>query len=148
MHTITITGKSATIVEAMRQLLNDDGKTRMLVCAASNAAADLLLKKLSKHLSPKKMLRVNATSQNPEKIESKYHRYCLFDQKKKKKYRFPTLTEIETRQVVVTTCITAGAVYALGGTKPYTHIFVDEVLIIVMLYKILYLTGRKEIFFN
>lgn len=43
MFTVTTMGKSATIVEAMRQLLDDDAM-RILACAVSNAAADLLLK--------------------------------------------------------------------------------------------------------
>jgi helicase MOV-10 len=125
MFIITTTGKSATIIKAMWQLLDDDA-TRILACAASNAAADLLLKKLSKYLPSEKMIRVYAASQNPEKLESEYHHYCVI---KNGKYQLPTSTYIETRQVVVTTCITAGAVYGLGRTKPYTHIFVDEVLI-------------------
>ncbi|CAG8467844.1 6040_t:CDS:2 [Dentiscutata heterogama] len=116
------TGKSATVVEAILQLRNDD-KNRILACAASNAAANLLLRKLSKYLSPEEMIRIYAVSQNPNKLDSDLHRYCVINNGK---FQVPTLTYIEERKVVVTTCITAGLVYALGSTKPYTHIFVDE----------------------
>ncbi|CAG8510498.1 12307_t:CDS:2 [Dentiscutata erythropus] len=116
------TGKSATVVEAILQLRNDD-KNRILACAASNAAANLLLRKLSEYLSPEEMIRIYAVSQKPNKLDSDLHRYCVINNGK---FQVPTLTYIEERKVVVTTCITAGLLHALGRTKPYTHIFVDE----------------------
>ncbi|CAG8668732.1 13831_t:CDS:2 [Gigaspora margarita] len=119
------TGKSATVVEAILQLRNDDknNKNRILACAASNAAANLLLRKLSEYLSSEEMIRIYAVSQNPNKLDLDLHHYCVINNGK---FQVPTLTYIEERKVVVTTCSTAGLVYALGSTKPYTHIFVDE----------------------
>ncbi|CAI2163418.1 3785_t:CDS:2 [Funneliformis geosporum] len=116
-------GKSSTIVEAMCQLLDDNSKTRILACAASNAAANWLLKKLSERLTSEKMVRINAFSQEPEKLDQKLHSYCVIQNGK---YEIPNVTYIEARQIIVTTCITAGTVYSLGRTKEYTHIFIDE----------------------
>ncbi|CAG8608981.1 16037_t:CDS:2 [Funneliformis mosseae] len=124
MSAIIVTGKSSTIVEAMWQLLDDNPTTRILACAASNAAANWLLKKLSKRLPPEEMVRINAISQEPEKIEREFHCYCMID--KCGNYQLPNMSYIEKHRIVVTTCITAGTVYLLGRTKSYTHIFIDE----------------------
>ncbi|CAG8798271.1 5852_t:CDS:2, partial [Racocetra fulgida] len=57
--------------------------------------ANLLLKKLSEHLLPKEMIRIYATSQNLNKLDSDLHDYCIIYNGK---FYTPTLTYIEQRQ--------------------------------------------------
>ncbi|CAG8489963.1 9473_t:CDS:2 [Acaulospora morrowiae] len=111
------TGKSVTIVEAMKQLLDEKENVRILACAPSNSAADVLLMKLSITLSPDKVARINAAYRDIKKVYSDNLReYC----------KGLDLKSFENHKIIVSTCITAGAIHALGGRKNYTHIFIDE----------------------
>ncbi|TEB29940.1 P-loop containing nucleoside triphosphate hydrolase protein, partial [Coprinellus micaceus] len=54
------TGKTVTVVEAIRQLLlPKNPNIRILACAPSNSAADLIAERLSSALSPTEMLRIS-----------------------------------------------------------------------------------------
>ncbi|CAG8615958.1 14546_t:CDS:2 [Acaulospora morrowiae] len=113
------TGKSVTIVEAMKQLLNEEkGNVKILVCAPSNSAADILLKKLSTTLLPDKVARINAACRDIENVytDEGLRRYC----------KDLDLKSFENHKIIVSTCATAGSIHALGGGKRYTHIFIDE----------------------
>ncbi|CAG8601345.1 12594_t:CDS:2 [Acaulospora colombiana] len=107
------TGKSVTIVEAIKQLLDDKKEARILVCAPSNSAADGLLLKLRTTMSPDKLARINSISRDLRNFDKEFLEYCK-------------PLAVMDHQVTVSTCITAGAIYALKGEKKYSHIFVDE----------------------
>ncbi len=63
------TGKTKTVCEAVLQLCRHQSCT-VLVTAPSNAAADLLLEKLSTSLSKTDMLRFMAFNRNPKEVSS------------------------------------------------------------------------------
>lgn len=56
------TGKSVTLVEAMKQVLGVYRDAHLLVCAPSNSAADLLAERLLPHVDKRSILRLNAPS--------------------------------------------------------------------------------------
>lgn len=59
------TGKTVTVIEAVKQLLKKNPRAHILLCAPTNSAADLLLARLSLgagRLLPQVMLRLNAVS--------------------------------------------------------------------------------------
>jgi helicase MOV-10 len=56
------TGKSVTLVEAMKQVLKQFPEARLLVSAPSNSAADLLAERLMPHVDKRHLLRFNAPS--------------------------------------------------------------------------------------
>ncbi|TFY78231.1 hypothetical protein EWM64_g5781 [Hericium alpestre] len=66
------TGKTVTIVESIVQLLLKDANTRILACAQTNAAADLLVARLYKHLSKKKLFRLIEKGRNPDDIGTEH----------------------------------------------------------------------------
>ena len=55
------TGKTVTIVEAMRQLLDSNPEVRILACAPSNSAADQIAIKLM-NLGKSQLFRLNSLS--------------------------------------------------------------------------------------
>ncbi|KIK54982.1 hypothetical protein GYMLUDRAFT_249004 [Collybiopsis luxurians FD-317 M1] len=117
------TGKTVTIVEAMRQLLVKPS-TRLLVCAPNNSAADLIAQQLSV-LGPSTVLRLNSLTRKLSELPKTLHRFSIINDNEV--FAMPTKEELQKYRVVVSTCITAGVPASLGIPKGfYTHIFVDE----------------------
>ena len=75
------TGKTVTMVEAIKQVYKHVPKSTILVCAPSNSATDLLAERLLMHVEKRHMLRIHAMSRNvkdvPEKVvvSSRLHKY-------------------------------------------------------------------------
>lgn len=58
------TGKTVTLVEAIKQVLSREKGAHLLVCAPSNSAVDLLAERLLTHVPEKDILRMNAASRD------------------------------------------------------------------------------------
>ncbi len=56
------TGKTKTIVEAVFQILEHHPDVHILVCGASNSAADTLTDRLGQRLAPNTLFRLNDPS--------------------------------------------------------------------------------------
>ncbi|XP_045410664.1 RNA helicase Mov10l1 [Lemur catta] len=114
------TGKTVTIIEAVLQVHFALPDSRILVCAPSNSAADLVCLRLheSKVLRPAAMVRVNATCRFEETIIDAIKPYCKEGEDIWKASRF---------RVIITTCSSAGLFYQIGvRVGHFTHVFVDE----------------------
>ncbi|XP_006876477.1 PREDICTED: putative helicase Mov10l1 [Chrysochloris asiatica] len=114
------TGKTVTIIEAVLQVYHALPDSRILVCAPSNSAADLVCLRLheSQLLRPGAMVRVNATCRFEEMIISAIKPYCRDGEDIWKASRF---------RVIITTCSSAGLFYQIGvRVGHFTHVFVDE----------------------
>ncbi|XP_069909174.1 RNA helicase Mov10l1 isoform X7 [Oryctolagus cuniculus] len=114
------TGKTVTIIEAVLQVHRALADSRILVCAPSNSAADLVCLRLheSKVLRPAAMVRVNATCRFEETILDAIKPYCKDGEDIWKASRF---------RVIITTCSSAGLFYQIGvRIGHFTHVFVDE----------------------
>uniref|UniRef100_A0A8C9A6V4 RNA helicase n=1 Tax=Prolemur simus TaxID=1328070 RepID=A0A8C9A6V4_PROSS len=114
------TGKTVTIIEAVLQVHFALPDSRILVCAPSNSAADLVCLRLheSKVLRPAAMVRVNATCRFEETISDAIKPYCKEGEDIWKASRF---------RVIITTCSSAGLFYQIGvRVGHFTHVFVDE----------------------
>ncbi|XP_062057886.1 RNA helicase Mov10l1 [Lepus europaeus] len=114
------TGKTVTIIEAVLQVHCALADSRILVCAPSNSAADLVCLRLheSKVLRPAAMVRVNATCRFEETILDAIKPYCKDGEDIWKASRF---------RVIITTCSSAGLFYQIGvRIGHFTHVFVDE----------------------
>ncbi|XP_065066981.1 putative helicase MOV-10 [Rhopilema esculentum] len=122
------TGKTVTSVEAMRQVLRFIPNSRILACAPSNSAADLIFHRL---LNPcpilkKKMFRLNAISRSVDSLPDEYDlkSYCKIENNL---FAMPSLEEIDNYRAVVCTMTTAGRIVSMGvGKMFFTHIFLDE----------------------
>lgn len=115
------TGKTMTIIEAMKQVLKADPKARILAVAPSNTAADQIVARLD--LPEDWVIRVNAPSrQMPDPLPfQNYRRYCRMADDGA--FIIPDLSKLADYRVVVSTCITS---WYLKDNQNYTHCFVDE----------------------
>jgi helicase MOV-10 len=114
-----------TIVEAMLQLLKTTPTVKILACAPSNSAADLIAERLLEHVEAKKLFRFYAPSRSPESSKPIVLQ-CAY-RPDGVTFGVPDATFVSKYRVVVTTCV--GAAFArnikmLPGH--FSHIFVDE----------------------
>ncbi|NXY41678.1 M10L1 helicase, partial [Ceuthmochares aereus] len=114
------TGKTLTVIEAILQIHYSLPDSRILVCAPSNAATDLICLRLhqSNLLNPGAMVRVNATFRSLEHIDDLLKPYCRDGEDIQKALWF---------RIIITTCSSAGMFYRpevrLGH---FTHVILDE----------------------
>ncbi|KAJ7931319.1 RNA helicase [Mycena leptocephala] len=118
------TGKTVTMVEAIRQVLTADPHARILACAPSNSAADLIASRLMA-LSTDELFRFYALSRNKEQVPLELREYTYA--KPDGHFSVPPLARMKCFRIVVTTCISASVVSGIGiPPGHYTHIFCDE----------------------
>ncbi|KAM8820130.1 RNA helicase Mov10l1 [Eudromia elegans] len=114
------TGKTLTIVEAILQIHYTLPDSRILVCAPSNTATDLICLRLheSNLLKPGAMVRVNASCRSPEQIDDIVKPYCRDGEDIWKALWF---------RIIITTCSSAGLFYQTGTRLGhFTHVILDE----------------------
>ncbi|KAK0496609.1 P-loop containing nucleoside triphosphate hydrolase protein [Armillaria luteobubalina] len=118
------TGKTVTLVEAIEQLLKRDPNARILACTPSNSAADLITQKLM-HLGPTAVFRMNSMSRKFSDLPKTLHKFALINDNQA--FAMPTLESVLKHRVVVSTCISAGALHNLGvKSGHFAYIFIDE----------------------
>ncbi|KFP33977.1 Putative helicase Mov10l1, partial [Colius striatus] len=114
------TGKTLTVIEAILQIHYTLPDSRILVCAPSNAATDLVCLRLheSNVLKPGAMVRVNAIFRSTEYINDVVKPYCKDGDDIEKASWF---------RIIITTCSTAGIFYQTA-IRPghFTHLILDE----------------------
>uniref|UniRef100_A0AAR2L8C5 RNA helicase n=1 Tax=Pygocentrus nattereri TaxID=42514 RepID=A0AAR2L8C5_PYGNA len=112
------TGKTVTMVEAIKQVEKCILDAHILACAPSNSAADQLCEKLLQHVDSHKVYRMYALSRSPDQA------CCNL---KGEVYEFPSKEELMQYKILVTTVFTAGRLVTGGlPVGHFTHIFVDE----------------------
>ncbi|KFP00238.1 Putative helicase Mov10l1, partial [Calypte anna] len=114
------TGKTVTVIEAILQIHYTLPDSRILVCAPSNAATDLICLRLhqSNMLKPGAMVRVNATFRSTETIDDTLKPYCEDGDDVLKALWF---------RIIITTCSSAGMFYQTGIRHGhFTHVILDE----------------------
>ncbi|XP_064361443.1 RNA helicase Mov10l1 [Dromaius novaehollandiae] len=114
------TGKTLTIIEAILQIHYTLPDSRILVCAPSNTATDLICLRLheSNLLKPGTMVRVNASCRSVEQIDDIVKPYCKDGDDIWKALWF---------RIIITTCSSAGLFYQTGiRLGHFTHVILDE----------------------
>ncbi|KAG8681483.1 hypothetical protein FRC09_017455, partial [Ceratobasidium sp. 395] len=117
------TGKTTALVEAIHQIVISNPKHRVLVCAPSNTATDLIAARLAKMHNPNELLRMNAPARVYDSLPVELRRYSVAEDKK---FKSPPKHELEKFKMIVSTCYYASIPQALGVQNHFTHIFVDE----------------------
>lgn len=122
------------MVEAIRQLLAADPHARILACAPSNSAADLIATRLMS-LNTDELFRFYAPSRNRGQVPLDLLEYTYEKQAaeytsenaEKRHFSVPPLARMKRFRVVVLTCVSASVVSGIGMPRGhYTHIFFDE----------------------
>ncbi|PIL27838.1 hypothetical protein GSI_10992 [Ganoderma sinense ZZ0214-1] len=119
------TGKTVTLVETILQLLHEQPDARILACAPSNSAADIIAERLVKQgLSPEELFRCNAATRNPASVPQELLQYIY---RPGNMYALPTMDKLQHFRVIVSTCTNSSFAYNIGmPLGHFTHIFVDE----------------------
>ncbi|KAF6041478.1 MOV10 [Bugula neritina] len=129
------TGKTTTLVEAIKQVYRECPHSRILACAPQNAAADLVTEKLLKHIDMKDIMRLQAMSRTYTAIERQEvkdvsnYRSDNFSHSFKggdKKIYFPNKEQLMKKRILVVTLVTAGRLVSGELDGHFTHIFIDE----------------------
>ncbi|XP_041349506.1 putative helicase MOV-10 [Gigantopelta aegis] len=120
------TGKTFTIVEAMKQIWKCIPDSHILACAPSNTAADLIVERLLKHLPIKDIFRLNAASRVWATIPEKIRDVCNYDTHESR-YFYPNKESMMKYRIVVSTLITGGRLASADfPSDHFTHVFIDE----------------------
>lgn len=118
------TGKTSTMIEAMLQVLDLNARARILACAPSNSAADLIVTRLSGELDNEKMFRFMAPSRYKDQVPDDVRPYTYL--KDAIHFGVP-ISRIKHFKVVVSTCVSASFAAGIGLPRGhFTHIFIDE----------------------
>lgn len=119
------TGKTVTLVEAIKQICTLIPSSRILITAPSNSASDLLAERLLDHVMPSQMLRLYSSSVHPEKISKKLKKCCNFlDGESERHY---TASELKKYRIIVVTLVTSSKLVSAGlPVNHFTHVIVDE----------------------
>nr|XP_056700824.1 helicase MOV-10 [Euleptes europaea] len=120
------TGKTVTMVEAIKQVLRCIEGSHVLACAPSNSAADLLCQHLIKHVDKRNIYRLNAYSRDYRLIPEDIKPYCNWDNAMKCPI-YPSKEKLESYRVIITTLVTAGRLVSADFPRGhFSHVFIDE----------------------
>ena len=104
------TGKTSTVVESILRICRANPYKRILACAPSDAAADVLCDRLSRTLSPKQLFRLCWYQRVTASLPAKLRAYSSLVNDI---FEVPNLKQLQTYQVIVCNCGTAGVLKTL-----------------------------------
>lgn len=114
-----------TIVEAIKQILRRDPAARVLACAPSNSAADIVALRLSGLLKKNELFRFYAPSREKRTVPSDLLPYTFVNGDDL--FSHPPLDTVKTFRVIVSTCISAAFTLGIGVERGhFSHVFIDE----------------------
>ncbi|KAG8944210.1 hypothetical protein FRC03_002138 [Tulasnella sp. 419] len=117
------TGKTTTIIEAIKQLLIKDRSTRVLACAPSDGVADLVCQRLMA-LGRTQIFRLNAPTRPKTTLPPVLKDFCSLNETI---FTIPPLEVLKNYRVIVSTCMTAAIPSRVGLPRGhFSHVFVDE----------------------
>ncbi len=113
-----------TVVEAILQILRSNPNARILACAPSNSASDLIALRLKAFLSSDKLFRFYAPSRPKIAVPADLQPYTFT---KDGHYAIQDCERVKKFQVIVATCVSASVFFNIGVQRGhFTHIFIDE----------------------
>lgn len=118
------TGKTVTIVETILQLVATNPSIRIMACAPSNSAADLITQRLVR-LGSERLFRLNAPFRSVSQMPADLLPYTYIDYNGR--FSIRNKTDLAKYNVVVSTCMSASIPYGIGMKNGhFSHIFIDE----------------------
>ncbi|NWV38852.1 SDE3 helicase, partial [Grantiella picta] len=120
------TGKTVTMVEAIKQVWTCFKDAHILACAPSNSAADLLCQRLIKDIAPQNISRLIASSRNYREVPTDIKPCCNWDEQQSS-YVYPSKEHLRHYRIIITTLVTAGRLVSANFPPGYfSHVFIDE----------------------
>lgn len=122
------TGKTVTLVEGIAQMVRARPEARILACATSNAAVDLLANRLLHYLPPDEMMRLNACSRSLYSMDQETQVFEISPvSENKEHFIIPPADVLASKRVILSTLCNAGQMATAGlGTAWVDVVFVDE----------------------
>ncbi|XP_074292245.1 putative RNA helicase SDE3 isoform X2 [Silene latifolia] len=122
------TGKTMTLVEAVLQLYTTRKYSRILICAASNSAADHILEKIlnkkGTRIRDSDIFRLNAVSRPFEDMNPDYLQFCCGEENM---FKCPPLRDLLRYRIIITTYMSSSLLHAEGVKKGnFSHVILDE----------------------
>ncbi|KAG7441318.1 RNA helicase [Guyanagaster necrorhizus] len=118
------TGKTVTVIEAIRQILSANPKARILACAPSNSAADLITSRLTM-IGEDRLFRFYAPSRPKKAVTHEIEPFTYVNEEGN--FSVPILSRVRQLKVIVSTCVSASVFFGIGIPRGhFTHIFIDE----------------------
>ncbi|NXN00001.1 SDE3 helicase, partial [Sylvia borin] len=120
------TGKTVTMVEAIKQVWTYFKDARILACAPSNSAADLLCQCLIKDIAPRHVYRLIASSRNYREVPPDIMPCCNWDDEQSS-YVYPSKESLKHYRIIIATLVTAGRLVSANFPPGFfSHVFIDE----------------------
>ncbi|KAI5109137.1 putative helicase mov-10-B.1 [Silurus meridionalis] len=120
------TGKTVTLVEAIKQVNKTGSSVHVLACAPSNSACDLLCERLLGFVDAHRLFRLYACSRDPSTVPQKLLKYSNWVENQGS-FILPSQETLMDYTIIVVTLITAGRLVSGGiPVGHFTHIFIDE----------------------
>ncbi|CAE6434627.1 unnamed protein product [Rhizoctonia solani] len=119
------TGKTTVVVEAIHQVVKNKPESRLLVCAPSNSAADLLATRLALVYPRSQLLRLNAPTRSFDALPVGLRKYSTLEADGRT-FTAPSKDDLMKFRIIVSTCFYASVPKAMRIDNHFTHIFVDE----------------------
>ncbi|NXT59199.1 SDE3 helicase, partial [Pluvianellus socialis] len=120
------TGKTVTVVEAIKQVWTCLKDARILACAPSNSAADLLCQRLIKDIAPRHIYRLMASSRSYQEVPADIRPCCNWDNEQSC-YVYPSKEHLGRYRILITTLVTAGRLASANFPAGFfSHVFIDE----------------------
>lgn len=118
-------GKTSTVAEAILRICRTQASKRILACAPSDAAADVICERLARHLSTAQLFRLNWWQRVSASMPAKLRPYTL---DVNDIFEMPSLAQLKSFQVIVCNCGTAGVLKTLQSVDSLTFdlVIVDE----------------------
>lgn len=112
------------MVEAIRQVLLSNPTARILACAPSNSAADLIASRL-KELGKDVLFRFYAPSRHKDLVPDELDQFTV--KTLDGHFSVPPIAVLKRFRVVVSTCVSGSVCYNIGIPRGhFSHIFFDE----------------------
>ena len=102
-----------------------DPNAKILICAPSNAATDVVVERLAEHVFPREMIRVMAYSRERKTVPESVMGYTNYDEETDS-FMIPDVVDLKNYKVVAVTVSTGGKLYNNGIQDHFTHAFLDE----------------------
>lgn len=106
-----------TVVECILQVVKADPTARVLACAPSNEAADLICLRLSEVMGREFMFRLNAFMRDPHHVDAEIMSYSL---RHSGAFQLPSNANLQEYRVIVCTCSSSGYLYRSLSSLPPT----------------------------
>ena len=115
-------------MESILQTINatgSDPSARIVICAPSNTACDVVVERLAPFVSPREMLRLVAFSRDKATVPDHILQYTNYEEQQDC-FISPDPSAIKKYKIVAVTVSSGGKLPNNGVLNHFTHVFIDE----------------------